>query len=125
MRCGKSAAGGRERIARGSFVAALVGPGEFWWDIGFFVLPSFGAAPGGIDSNFAPEARRASQAARFDRVLVVSVSVKSCHHDGDRVAFIVGGQPASWSRTAASSLSFGNRSPSKPLRPSFCRPEQA
>jgi hypothetical protein len=77
----------------GAFFAALVGPRQFWRDIGFFVLHCFGRRAGRNRLEFAREGRHASEAARFDRVLVMSVSFKSCHHDGDRPAFIPRGQP--------------------------------
>ncbi len=77
----------------GGFVAALISPGQCGRCVDFFVLDPFGRRTRRDRLEFARKARRASQAARFDRVLVASVSFKSCHHDGDRVAFIVDGQP--------------------------------
>jgi hypothetical protein len=78
----------------GGFLATLVGPGQFWGIVGGFVQSTALRASSRRDRlEFAREAHRASQAACFDRVFVVSVSFKSCHHDGDGVAFIAGGQP--------------------------------
>jgi hypothetical protein len=51
--------------SRGSFVAALLGPGEFWWDIWFFVLLSFGrrARRNRLHGEFAGPKRFATEAA--------------------------------------------------------------
>ena len=85
----------------GGFVEALGGPGQRGWCIDFFVLASFGCRTGRYRLEFAREASRASHTARFTRESIAGVIFESGHHDGDRAAFILGGQPtfsalASW-----------------------------
>jgi hypothetical protein len=80
--------------AFGGFVAALVGPGEFWGSVVFCDLASFGGRPGWDFRNgeFAGPYGSTGCAVCFDPKAVSAAGFKAGQLEGDRVLFVVGGE---------------------------------